>query len=305
MSLLAHLNLNYLRIFLVVYRSKSMTQAAKELHMTQSGVSQQIKALEDSLRLTLFDRVNRRIIPTREAEILFRECSRHLENLETALREITSQDSEITGRIKIGVSLEADDMSLASLLAQFSENFPQISLDLRSAMSKDLYQNLVNGQLDCAFVLDRPDERLFESQSLATQSYRLYVSSAVAAKLEGSPDCTGTLLRRQFLGLPGDDRLLQQLLTANQLTREDRGLDPLENLTVTSLHTLARLTAAGLGYSILPASLDLVGHYQLVAPLADVHLERQVWFCYLAKRSFSIAAEQLIKACISIDATKN
>ena len=39
MSLLAHLNLNYLRIFLVVYRTRSMTQAAKELHLTQSGES--------------------------------------------------------------------------------------------------------------------------------------------------------------------------------------------------------------------------------------------------------------------------
>ena len=46
MALLDTLNLNYLRIFMAVYRTGSMTQAARELHLTQSGISQQIKSLD-------------------------------------------------------------------------------------------------------------------------------------------------------------------------------------------------------------------------------------------------------------------
>ena len=87
MGLLTHLNLNYIRIFLSVYRTKSMTQAAKQLHLTQSGVSQQIKALEEALDITLFDRINRRIIPTAEAEILYNLCSQRLDELESAISD--------------------------------------------------------------------------------------------------------------------------------------------------------------------------------------------------------------------------
>jgi len=55
--LIDQINLNQLRVFESVYRTKSMTHAARELHLTQSGVSQHIKALEDVLTLKLFDRI--------------------------------------------------------------------------------------------------------------------------------------------------------------------------------------------------------------------------------------------------------
>ncbi|MCC6137911.1 MAG: LysR family transcriptional regulator, partial [Bdellovibrionaceae bacterium] len=58
--LLDQINMNYLRIFEAVYRTRSMTQAANELHLTQSGISQHIKSLEDTLDLQLFDRIKQK-----------------------------------------------------------------------------------------------------------------------------------------------------------------------------------------------------------------------------------------------------
>lgn len=301
MNLLAHLNLNYLRIFLVVYRSKSMTQAAKELHMTQSGVSQQIKALEDSLDLILFDRVNRRIIPTRAAEILYRECSRHLENLENALAEITNQDKEITGRIKIGVALEADDHAITELCAQLIKEFPKIDLDLRSVMNKDLAEKLVAGHYDCGFMLDKPDERFFTSYPLANFRYNLFYRRKYS-----SPDAEPLPIQEEmrqsnFIGLPGDDRHLNRLIIENKQLSDIQIHELSQTLTTTSLHTLARLTASGLGFSLLPEKLDLISSLNL-SPVPDLRpIERTGFFCHLEKRSFSVATEQLIKLCIKND----
>jgi len=64
MLLIDQLNLNHLRVFECVYRTGSMTAAAKELHLTQSGVSQHIKSLEDVLNFKLFDRIQQRLVPT-------------------------------------------------------------------------------------------------------------------------------------------------------------------------------------------------------------------------------------------------
>ena len=114
MSLLAHLNLNYLRIFLTVYRTKSMTQAAKQLHLTHSGVSQQIKALEEALDITLFDRINRRIIPTSEAEILYSECSKHLDDWKVRYQRYLVKITSLQARSRLaGVSI-----SLVKLIGQ-------------------------------------------------------------------------------------------------------------------------------------------------------------------------------------------
>ncbi len=151
MSLLNHLNLNYLRIFLVVYRTRSMTHAAKELHLTQSGVSQQIKSLEETLNITLFDRINRRIIPTNEAEILYKECSRRLEDLESALREISQQDHEPRGKVRIGLPITFGKQALVAAAAKFAELHQQITLELRTGLVAQIYPMLQQGKLDIAF----------------------------------------------------------------------------------------------------------------------------------------------------------
>lgn len=64
------INLNHLRVFECVYRTKSMTIAAEELHLTQSGVSQHIRSLEESLDIRLFDRIKHKLVPTGEARQL-------------------------------------------------------------------------------------------------------------------------------------------------------------------------------------------------------------------------------------------
>jgi DNA-binding transcriptional LysR family regulator len=89
--LIDKINLNLLRIFEVVYKTKSMTKASKELHMTQSGVSQNIKHLEELLGVILFDRVKQRPVPTHKAKVLYKVASQNLLEIEKALIEITEQ----------------------------------------------------------------------------------------------------------------------------------------------------------------------------------------------------------------------
>ncbi len=76
--LLDQINLNQLRIFERVYRTGSMTRAAEELNLTQSGISQHIKALEDILKVRLFDRVKQKLLPTAEGKFLYEACTAQL-----------------------------------------------------------------------------------------------------------------------------------------------------------------------------------------------------------------------------------
>ena len=79
--LIDKINLNLLRIFEKVYETKSMTRSAQELFMTQSGISQNIKHLEEILNLKLFDRIKQRLIPTEKATILYKNCKAYVQRL--------------------------------------------------------------------------------------------------------------------------------------------------------------------------------------------------------------------------------
>ena len=83
--LIDQINLNQLRVFESVYRSKSMTHAARELHLTQSGVSQHIKALEDVLELKLFDRIKQKLVPTPSAKELYASTAKSFEDIVSEL----------------------------------------------------------------------------------------------------------------------------------------------------------------------------------------------------------------------------
>ena len=87
--LLDQFNLNQIRVFECVYRTRSMTMAAKELHITQSGVSQHIKSLEEILEITLFDRVKQKLLPTSSADQLYLEWSKSIADIEKTLLNVS------------------------------------------------------------------------------------------------------------------------------------------------------------------------------------------------------------------------
>lgn len=183
MSLIARLNLNYLRIFLVVYRTRSMTLAAKQLHLTQSGVSQQIKSLEETLGITLFDRINRKIIPTDEAELLYQECSRRLDDLESTLGQISKQDDELLGRVKIAYSPSLPITRWTRLLAQFAQLHPKLKLEIRVGFSQEIESWFELGQIDFALVDAFVNHTNCDYHEIATEPYDLLAHSSLVASV--------------------------------------------------------------------------------------------------------------------------
>ncbi|MEC8625059.1 MAG: LysR family transcriptional regulator, partial [Bdellovibrionota bacterium] len=103
--LIDKINLNLLRIFEKVYETKSMTRASQELFMTQSGVSQNIKHLEEILELKLFDRVKQRLLPTEKASILYENCKKNLRGIEQTLLRVTEKEEELMGSVSIGLPI--------------------------------------------------------------------------------------------------------------------------------------------------------------------------------------------------------
>lgn len=124
-------SLDLLRGFVAVARRMSITQAAEDLHLTQSAVSRQVKGLEDHLQLPLFTRQHRAIALTPEGERLFRVADACLSQLGEALDGLKARAEPAPVTITATIGMTA--LWLLPLLGRFQQAHPAI--DVRVAAS--------------------------------------------------------------------------------------------------------------------------------------------------------------------------
>ncbi|MFL5784733.1 MAG: LysR family transcriptional regulator [Bacteriovoracaceae bacterium] len=146
------LNLNSLVVFSFVYRSASMTLAAKELGMTQPGVTQHIKNLESVMNVNLFERVGKKLIPTKEAETFYQGLSENLESIENLLVAITKKDRQFSGSVRIGVPIEFGNTIILPKLSSIRQQFPQVQFYITYGLPHELNSLILEGKLDFAFM---------------------------------------------------------------------------------------------------------------------------------------------------------
>jgi DNA-binding transcriptional LysR family regulator len=150
------IKLQDLRIFQSVYEHKSMTGAAKELFMTQSGISQHVKILEDELSVVLFDRIQQRLVPTSDAHLLYQKIKTTLNLLEQSLSEVRgdlkNQPTHLMGEVSIGIPPEFGINLVVPKLMPLMKEFPKIKVNFVIGFASDMNDALLKGDLDFAYI---------------------------------------------------------------------------------------------------------------------------------------------------------
>lgn len=146
------LNLNSLVVFSFVYRSVSMTLAAKELGMTQPGVTQHIRNMENYLDVELFHRLGKKLVPTKEAEAIYDALNDSLNNIEAILVSITQKDRQFMGNVRIGVPIEFGNTYILPNLSKIRSQFSKIQFHITYGLPHELSTLLLDGKLDFAFM---------------------------------------------------------------------------------------------------------------------------------------------------------
>ena len=108
-----------------------MSHAARELHITQSGVSQHIRSLEDFLKVRLFDRIQQRIVPTTLATKLYGETLGSMERLEAVLHDVRGGVESLSGVVRIGMPVEFGVNRLMPLLGELGREHPALRFEAR------------------------------------------------------------------------------------------------------------------------------------------------------------------------------
>lgn len=146
------LSLHQLRCFLATYEQGSLTRAAEQLGYAQPSVSEQIRLLERSLDVQLFERVGRGVVPTTQAEALRPHAEKVLESVAEAERAMASTRALETGTIRFGMFGTSRLYASADLIADVLERYPGVRVELIGQNSLDVQEDLRRGRLEAAMI---------------------------------------------------------------------------------------------------------------------------------------------------------
>src|SRR6266403_3838989 len=118
------------RAFCALARTGSFTQAARELHLTQSGVSHSMKALERDIGCRLLDRLGKKVILTQAGEQLLHHATKILQEMENARESLAHLGKWGRGRLRLGASTTACQHIIPTVLREFKVSFPEHAIGL-------------------------------------------------------------------------------------------------------------------------------------------------------------------------------
>ncbi len=147
-----NIKLQNLRFFIAVYEERSISAAARKVHATQSGVSVQVRDLEDQLGLSLFERVSTGVTPTRAGDQIYRRAIRILREVGRLDEDVSALSDHLTGEVRVGVMPTFARAILAPVLSSFCEANPLVEVKITEGYSDFLTQMVLAGDLDLAVV---------------------------------------------------------------------------------------------------------------------------------------------------------
>ncbi len=153
-----NLTLRQLQVFSAVARNLSYTLAAKELHLTQPGVSMQVRQLEEALGLPLFEQIGKKIYLTeagKRMEGYARSMANLLDEAETVFEAMKGVEK---GRLSISVATTASHFA-TRMLAEFSKQHAGINLSLDITNREMLQQQLLDNEPDLV-IMGKPPKGL-------------------------------------------------------------------------------------------------------------------------------------------------
>ncbi len=171
------MKLQQISTFVVVYQERSFTAAAERIHATQSGLSMQIKELEDTLGMQLFQRSTRGVAPTAAGERFYGHAVRVLRELDDARTGMRAMSGQQTGTVTAGLMPTFSRAALSPAVAEYSASHPFVKLKIVEAYSAVLTDRVAREELDLAIVPPVAADARLRSSHVA-RDQELFVTAA-------------------------------------------------------------------------------------------------------------------------------
>jgi DNA-binding transcriptional LysR family regulator len=241
-----------LRVFHAVAEAGSFTHAGDVLNLSQSAVSRQVSALEESLQVPLFHRHARGLMLTEQGEILFKTAREILSKLNMAEARLSESRERPKGPLKITTTIAFGSIWLAPRLKEFIEDNPDIEVSL---VLTDNELDLSMREADVGIRMTTPTQSDLIQRRLMTLKYHVFAAPAYLQK-HGMPRTPADLDNHRLVVFGEDARPpvpnLNWLLEAGLKDRQKRKAF----LKVNSTYGIFRAVQNGIGIGALPHYLN-------------------------------------------------
>jgi DNA-binding transcriptional LysR family regulator len=285
------MELRQLIAFKEVATHSSFTAAAAHLHLTQSAVSQQIKALEDECGVTLFDRSGRLVRLTNAGQVFLTHVERILAQVENARVEMTEMAGGARGRCRLAALPSIAAHFLPKALATFQRRYPGVEVQLMEAVQAQLLEWVQQGTVDFSIVALPVHDPHLQSTPLLHDEFVLVVPKDHAFAHRRIVKLA-ELVTERFIVYPKGAGGREQFSEACR----QAGFEPQVSFESEDRETILGLVAAGVGITFM--SRVIAHHTRVDGPvtvdIVEPRLRREVGVVWRRNRYLPQAARNLI-----------
>lgn len=282
---LRNISLRQIRVFTAVAQQKSFTRAARELHLTQPAVSQQLKLLEAEVGLPLFEYVNRGIHLTEAGEELLRHAQQINEIIRSASESFAAMRGLKRGVLKLGAVSTAKYFT-PSLLSAFRTEFPQVIIKFTVGNREEIIRQIANNEIDLV-IMGRPPKELITS----AEAFAKHPLVIIAA-----PDHPLAHAKRRvpLKQLSSENFVIREQGSGTRASMEhvfkERGVNYSASMEVSSNETIKQAVMAGMGISFISkhtVSLELAAGKLVTLNVSGLPLLRDWYVIHLRDKRLS------------------
>ena len=295
MNLAPHVfTLRQLQYAVAVADTLSFHRAATRCGVSQPSLSAQLAQLEDALRVKLFERDRRRVLPTAAGAQLIQRARRLLVEADDLIEEARRVGDPLAGTLRIGVIPTISPYLLPHLTPALRQRFPRLTTRWIEDKTDALIERLAAGELDAALLALEADVGPLDHEVIASDPFLLVTPPGHPLGAGRGPASPGDLAGTSMLLLDDGHCLRDQALSFCERS-DAREME----FRATSLPTLTQMVAAGAGITLLPElALDAEARpYGLrVRRFADPAPHRTIALVWRPRSPLAAALRQLATA---------
>lgn len=265
---------------LQVCESGSFIAASKKLSITQPAVSHHIKALEEELNVTIFERRSGKIVLTREGEKIV-QCARKMQSLYQNLVQNLRDSKKLITHLTVGVTHTAESNPIAEALARYCAETENVIIKMITGTINNLYIKLKEYEIDLAVVEGRITDPSIHHLLIDTDYLVLAVSVNHPYAKRQMISLNELKKERMILRLPnsGTRNLFTAHLESNNMSLNEFNVI----LELDNIATIKDLIRRDFGVSILPRSVcldELKKKKIAVLPVENLSMIREINLAY-------------------------
>lgn len=239
--------LRQFRYFDAVAGTLHFGEAARLLNISQPALSAQIAAMEAVFGGPLLDRRPSGVVLTSDGALVLARVRRILGDVRDLEGLGAAGDDVLSGRMRIGLIATVAPYLLPQLLQTLARDHPRLDCEIRESVTASLTRDLAQGELDCVVMALPMEEPGLQVIELFEDRFHLAIPERERDRFQGSVS-VGALASERLILLEEGHCLRDQALKVCQLVETSH----LASLGATSLTTILRMVAGGLGATLIP-----------------------------------------------------